>query len=345
MVRLYDLIYTLPPDLIAQFPSKKRDCSKLLFFDKRSRKITHTYFNDVARFFKKGDLLVLNTTKVYRARLFGFKRTGGKIEILIVKRISAGVYEVLSRGARLKEKVQEISFRCGKRLVKSNIFKRNNTVFLELRDKDYNALLESGALKVPLPPYIKRPAAAEDEILYQTIYAKHNGSIAAPTAGFHFTESLLQKLKAKGVKIAHILLHIGYGTFKPISSDDVKKHIMHPEYICIGPVAAGAINQCMREKRRIIGVGTSVVRALESAYSAELDKVIMYNGFTELFIAPGYTYSVVNGIITNFHLPKTTLLSLVCAFLGKDVTFKLYKEAISRRYRFYSYGDSMFAVC
>ncbi len=352
-MKLSDFDYNLPPELIAQYPLEQRDSSRLLVLHRRTGSIQHLSFKNLKRFIAAGDLLVLNDTKVFKARIFG-RRDGfkGKIEILICNKLKDNIYEVLAKPCK--------KLSTGTRVIFDD--KRLNAEVLG-RDDDYVRLRfnVNGSLysilddigRVPLPPYIKRPAEEDDAPRYQTVYAKHEGAIAAPTAGLHFTENIISALRKKHVNIAPVTLHVGYGTFKPVADDVITKHNMHKEYYEISDITARFVNKAKACDKKIIAVGTTVCRALESA--AVKCGTFFYQGqepqaqyeirdtkdHTNIFIYPGYDFKIVDMLLTNFHLPKTTLLMLVSAFAGRENIMKAYQEAIRHRYRFFSYGDAM----
>lgn len=343
-MRLTDLIYNLPKDLIAQYPSQKRDECKLLVYDRASKEREHRRFSDLAGMLTERDVLVVNTTKVWKARLSGQRLSGGKIDILVLNAVQPGIYEILLQPSGRVKHNEQVILGNADHTVRGTILKEKKGIFLSIAQKDFESLQEKSAAEVPLPPYIKRPPDVDDEEWYQTVYAREEGSIAAPTAGFHFTEPLLARLKQKGVTIITLVLHIGYGTFQLISAPSVKEHSMLPEYCIMDCATADILNHCREQNKRIIAVGTSATRALESAFSPELRKIVPFSGFTELFISPGYRFNVVQSLLTNFHLPKTSLLALVYAFAGKEAVLSLYQEAIEKKYMFYSYGDAMYLI-
>jgi len=344
MLTLDELTYTLPPELIAQHPVGQRDACKLLVYDRSTQQRAHRQFSDLAAVLTENDVLVLNTTKVWKARLFGRRLSGGKVELLVLNKAGQGRYEILLQPSGRVKNGEYILLGDDQVSAQACIHKEQNSIFMGIDDAVFENIRQHAGAAVPLPPYIKRAAEIDDDRSYQTVYAAEEGAVAAPTAGFHFTETLLSALTKKGVQIVRLVLHIGYGTFRLISSQEVKAHQMLPEYSTVSPETADTLNRCIDEKRRIIAVGTSATRALESAYSPELKKIVAFNGYSELFICPGYHFNVVNGLITNFHLPKTSLLALVYAFAGKEAVLSLYREAIDKQYRFYSYGDAMFLV-
>lgn len=332
-----DFNYFLPEELIAQTPVYPRDASRLLFYDRADGNTRHLVFSDVKNLLKKGDLLVINNTRVLHARLFAYDEKGRKYEILLLKRLNMKGWEALLRPAR-KAKTgsvlivnEELSCR-----IKGTV--ENGVRIIEF---EYGGVFEdilSRAGEVPLPPYIKEKL--EDKERYQTVYAKVTGSSAAPTAGLHFTDELLKELAGKGVEIAEVLLHVGLGTFRPVKADNIEEHKMHSEYYEISDCAAEQINRAKAEGRRVIAVGTTSVRTLESA-CGEDGKVFAGNGNTEIFIYPPYKFKIVDGLITNFHLPESTLIMLVSAFAGRENVLGLYETAVKERYRFFSFGDAM----
>ena len=334
-----DFFFNLPEELIAQHPVEPRDASRLLVYDINKKAIEHKQFRNIADYLKKGDVLVVNRTRVIPARIFadieGYSR---KVEILLLKRLSYSVWEALvkpgkkmkigtvgSVGDKLQFKVTGIK-EDGERLIEFNF----NGVF-------ENILEEIG--NIPLPPYIKEKL--ENGERYQTVYSRELGTAAAPTAGLHFTDELLEKIKQKGVEIAEVILHIGLGTFRPVKVENIEEHHMHSESYLISDEAANKINKAVDEKRRIICVGTTSVRVLESV-ADEYGHVKATSGETNIFIYPGYKFKIVRNLITNFHLPESTLIMLVSALVGKDETLKVYNEAIKEKYRFFSFGDATF---
>lgn len=330
--------YELPEELIAQTPLYPRDSSRLLHYDINNDAIEHNTFRDLLKILKKGDLLVMNNTKVIPARIFGFDEKGREYEILLLKRLDYTNWEVILKPARkakigsrivineeLSLTIKEIKPENGVRVVSFDF----DGVFEDILDRVGN---------MPLPPYITEKL--QDKTRYQTVYAKHDGSAAAPTAGLHFTQELIEELKAKGVEIAEVLLHVGLGTFRPVKTNNILEHVMHEEYYKVSEEAADQINNAIKEGRRVIAVGTTSVRTLESA-STDDGFVHAGEGNTRIFIYPGYKFKVVKGLITNFHLPESTLIMLVSAFIGRDKTLEIYNTAVKERYRFFSFGDSM----
>ncbi len=335
-----DFYYDLPEELIAQHPAEPRDSARLLVYHKDSGKIEDKHFYDIIDYLKPGDVLVINDTKVIPARIYGHRdATGGKIEFLLHKRIDLTDWEVLAKPARkalpgniirFSDKLYAEILSCGEDGIRHVRFHFDG-VFEDI-------LREIG--EMPLPHYIHEKL--EDDEQYQTVYARESGSSAAPTAGLHFTEELLEKIKAKGVEIVKVLLHVGLGTFRPVKTDEITDHKMHSEYYCVTKEAADAVNKAKSEGRRIIAVGTTSVRVLESAtFDGKLQEK---SGFTEIFIYPPYQYKMVDALITNFHLPESTLVMLVSAFIGRENTLAMYKYAVEQKYRFFSFGDACFLV-
>ncbi|MDR3263304.1 MAG: tRNA preQ1(34) S-adenosylmethionine ribosyltransferase-isomerase QueA [Clostridiales bacterium] len=332
-----DFDYFLPPELIAQTPLTPRDSSRLLVFDRKSGAVSHKVFRDLTEYFKEGDVLVVNNTKVVPARLYGILNASAKAEVLLLKRLNFNTCEAVMRPAKKARIGSVITF--GEKLsavVKD--FKDDGIRILEFAfDGSFESILDEIG-EMPLPHYIKEKLG--DKTRYQTVYGKTDGSAAAPTAGLHFTPELLAKLKQKGVLIAEILLHVGLGTFRPVKSDEVSGHKMHSEYYEITPQTADIVNAAKREGRRITAVGTTSVRTLESASDND-GFVRAGSGDTDIFIYPPYSFKVPDALITNFHLPKSSLIMLVSAFAGYDNTMSLYKTAVDDGYRFFSFGDAM----
>lgn len=332
-----DFDYNLPLELIAQSPLEKRDSSRLLVLDKKTGDISHHHFTDILDYLEKDDILVVNDTKVIPARLYGIKEeTNAMIELLLLKEQEKDVWECLSRPAKRIKVGTIVTFGDGKLKAKCIEEKEDGIrIFKLLYDGIlYEILSELG--EMPLPPYIHEKLENKDR--YNTIYAKAEGSAAAPTAGLHFTEELLQKIKEKGVIIVPITLHVGLGTFRPVNVEDVTKHKMHSEFYMMSKETAEILNH---HKKRIIAVGTTTTRTLETIRSI-YDEFQECSGWTEIFIYPGFKFKAIDGLITNFHLPKSTLLMLVSALAGKENIMKAYKEAVEQEYRFFSFGDSMF---
>jgi len=334
--------YELPQELIAQTPLAKRDSSRLLCYNRKTNKLSHKHFFDIVDMLNPGDILVLNNTKVLPARLYGYKaETGAKIEILLHKRIDLHNWEVITKPAKRLSVGTEVVFNENIKCIvtEKGDFGACHVRFEYADTKTFEEhLMEIGTM--PLPPYIKEKL--KDQSRYQTIYAKYDGSSAAPTAGLHFTPELLEKIKAKGVEIVNVLLHVGLGTFRPVSEDNILNHEMHSEWFEVTQEAADAINRAKQDGRRVVVVGTTSVRTLESA-ADENGVIIPQKRETEIFIYPPYRFKVVDALITNFHLPESTLIMLVSAFVGDiDKTLDIYKTAVQEKYRFFSFGDAMF---
>ena len=333
--------YDLPVEQIAQTPIEPRDASKLLCYDRKNDKVTDCHFYNIIDYLHKGDILVINNTRVLPARLFGFKNTGAKIEILLQKRKDLTTWEVIARPFKRLDIGTEIVFnenlKC--KVVEKGTYGSCVVKFEYQLPKTFEEhLMEIGT--VPLPPYIKEKLKNPER--YQTVYAKYDGSSAAPTAGLHFTKELLEKIKAKGVEICEVLLHIGLGTFRPVKEDNILNHEMHSEYIKVTEEVANKINKAKEEGKRIIAVGTTSVRVLESAVD-ENGELIPRSKETNIFIYPPYKFKMVDALITNFHLPESTLIMLVSAFIGDiDKTLEIYNHAVKDKYRFFSFGDAMF---
>jgi S-adenosylmethionine:tRNA ribosyltransferase-isomerase len=345
-----ELNYYLPAELIAQQPAGVRSDSKLLVFNRSSSELTDSTFSRIGDFLLRGDCLVLNDTKVLPARFFGERGSGGKLEALFLAERSPGVWEVMLKGSR---KVRQGEIVCLKDKTKNDfceaeILNKTDQGGCRLKiktDANVETILEKIGFP-PLPPYIKRgrdqSQAAIDKLRYQTVYARHTGAVAAPTAGLHFTDELIKQLKQTGIHLAYITLHIGEGTFKPITTDNIEEHKMHQEQFSIDEKNAQIVNATKEKGGRIIAVGTTSARALETIASGSQVKAA--TGTTELFIKPGYKFKIVDAMVTNFHLPKSTLLALVAAFAGLENILAAYRHAIEQRYRFYSYGDAMLIV-
>ncbi len=347
MFSLNDYNYDLPEKFIAQKPAEQRDRSKLLFLERKTGELSHHEFCEIHDFISGGDILVINNTEVIPGRLIGRKDTGGRAEVLILDYAGgmacAGGFtsECLINASKRTKTGREIFFDQGLKAEVTDFQNGVYTLKFSYNSDFENILCRIG--KVPLPPYIKRntdDTPCDDRTSYQTVYASQKGAVAAPTAGLHFTKGLLEKLTSIGVKIAEITLHVGYGTFLPIRASDIRDHHMHSERFFIPKSTADTINNAREEGRRIIAVGTTCVRTLEYA-SYSNGAVDSGSGVCDLFIYPGYRFKVVDAMITNFHLPKSTLLMLVSAFTGRENILNAYKEAIKNKYRFYSYGDAM----
>lgn len=355
-MKLSDFDYALPPELIASHPVSERSRARLMKCDPENGNVTHHIFTELTEFLKSGDLLVLNDTKVMPSRIFGKRMSGGKVEALLVKPAGDRTWEALLRpGGRIK-KNESLRFGEDSRTISVRVLDevRANSAMRLMEfetDQPLTELFEKIG-HMPLPPYINRPDVPSDREMYQTVFARHPGAVASPTAGLHFDQPLLESLKSRGVEIAFVTLHVGYGTFQSISVENLSEHRMHEEEYEVSPGAAKQINRALREKRRIIACGTTSVRTLESAVLEGAKGMLSVRpgkGVTSLFVYPPYSFRIVDGLITNFHLPKSSLLLLVAAFLqhrmrsgdGRDHLFRIYEEAIRNQYRFYSYGDAM----
>ncbi len=332
--------YDLPENLIAQTPIEPRDHSRMLVFDRQTKKIEHKHFYDIENYLKSGDVLVVNNTRVIPARLVGTKvETGAKIEVFLLKKLEQNKYEVLLKPAKKSKIGSEIKFSDTFSCV---VTKKGDMGLGEVEFKS-KGIFEEELDKVgsmPLPPYIHEKL--KDKERYQTVYSKTEGSSAAPTAGLHFTNELLERLKAKGVVVVNVLLHVGLGTFRPVSEENILAHDMHSEYYEISEESAKIINKAIEENRRVFAVGTTSVRTLESSYEKIGGKYFVKagKGNTNIFIYPGYEFKIVKGLITNFHLPESTLIMLVSAFCGLEETLNFYKVAVEENYRFFSFGDA-----
>ena len=334
-----DFNFHLPEELIAQHPLEKRDNSRLMVLDKATGEIEHKHFNDVLNYLNPGDTLVLNNTRVLPARLIGEKEnTGGKIEFLLLKRIEGDKWECLAKPGKRAKIGTIFTFGEGKLKCKVvDIVEEGNRVIEFIYDGIFEQVLDELG-EMPLPPYITE--RLEDRERYQTVYSKEKGSAAAPTAGLHFTKELLEKVKEKGVNIAYVTLHVGLGTFRPVKVDDVNEHVMHSEFYHLEEEDAKIINDTKKNGGKIISVGTTSTRTLETI-GDENGMVRAQSGWTNIFIYPGYEFKVVDKLITNFHLPESTLIMLVSALAGKEKVMNAYNEAVKERYRFFSFGDSM----
>ncbi|MCX6785638.1 MAG: tRNA preQ1(34) S-adenosylmethionine ribosyltransferase-isomerase QueA [Candidatus Komeilibacteria bacterium] len=342
-MKLSDFNYNLPKELIAQKPAAPRDSSRLMVLDRNKKTIAHRHFYDIFDYLHQGDVLVLNNTKVFPARLFGKRKdTGGKVEVFLLKDLGQGKWESLI-GNRRKKLGQIIQFGKG---LECEILKRVDESVWQVKFNKQGQALEKlieQLGKTPIPPYIKYQNAGPSlKQNYQTVFAKYKGSVAAPTAGFHFTKKLLARLKSRGVQIEYVTLHVGLGTFAPVKEPDVKRHKMHVEWARIDKGTAERLNSAKKEGRRIIAVGTTSVRTLESF--VKNNKLAAGNHWTNIFIYPGYKFKFINALITNFHLPKSTLLMLISALAGRNFILKAYQQATRKKYRFYSFGDAMFIV-
>ncbi len=334
-MQLSDFYYELPDKLIARYPNPERSASRLLVLDKQSGAIAHHTFKQLPDFFQPGDLLVFNNTQVIPARLFGNKQTGGKVELLIERILNETQAWAHIRASKAPPVNSLLVFAEG-----------FSAEVLEKKDALYHLSFNQPVLEIlnkighmPLPPYLKREDELSDQSSYQTVYAKIPGAVAAPTAGLHFDEPLLKSLKEKGVELAYVTLHVGAGTFQPVRVNNIKEHVMHSEYLEVSSEVCEKIKKTKAAGGRVIAVGTTSVRALESASAS--GEIQPYSGDTQIFIYPGYTFKTIDAMITNFHLPESTLLMLISAFAGIDSIRNAYQVAIEEKYRFYSYGDGM----
>ncbi len=337
-MRKSDFHYSLPHGLIAQNPASPRTASRLLALDSASGARRDLRFTDLPALLRAGDLLVFNDTRVIPARLFGHKDSGGRIEVLVERVLDTHRVLAQLRASKPPKPGQKLTL------------EGNVTMSVQQREGEFYALtfeMDTPVTEilerighVPLPPYIERADNASDSERYQTVYAHHPGAVAAPTAGLHFDEAMIAGLQRMGVETAFVTLHVGAGTFQPIRVDDIREHRMHAEYLSVSPATCDKINTAKREGRRVVAVGTTVVRALETV--ADNGSVTPYEGETEIFIYPGYRFQIVDALLTNFHLPESTLLMLVCAFGGTERVLSAYRHAVEQKYRFYSYGDAMF---
>lgn len=334
-----DFSYDLPKELIAQTPIERRDCSRLMLLDKNTGDIGHHHFYDLPDFLRPGDCLVMNNSRVLPARLFGKRKTGGAVEVLLLTDKGDSIWECLTRPGRKTQPGTDIFFGDGEltatvvgeaaggnKLVKFHY----DGIFIEILEK---------LGRMPLPPYIHEEL--EDSERYQTVYSKELGSAAAPTAGLHFTPELLEKLENMGVSLAYVTLHVGLGTFRPVKEDDIEDHDMHSEYCVITQETADKINKTRKSGGRVIAVGTTSCRTIESV-AGEDGHIDPWSGWTNIFIYPGYKFKCLDGLITNFHLPESTLIMLVSALAGREHVLAAYEEAVRERYRFFSFGDAMF---
>ena len=324
--------YELPEELIAKYPAVPRHSARLMVVKRNDGTILHDTFLNLPDYLEEGDLLIFNNTKVLPARLYGKKKTGGRVEILLTDRIKGDLWKAFIGGKKIKP---------GLRIKVADDFEVEVTehiseglFYVRLIGKETLKLLDRYG-KIPIPPYLKREEEPLDKVYYQTIFAKEEGSVASPTASLHFSEELMEKLNKKGIRHTFITLHVSYGTFKPITAEEIEQHRVDPEYVKVPEETINAIRETKERGKRVVCVGTTVVRALETKPFEP------YEGWTDLYIMPGFKFSVTDAMITNFHLPRSSLLVLVCAFGGKDLILEAYRTAVERRYRFYSYGDGM----
>ncbi|MEK3934087.1 tRNA preQ1(34) S-adenosylmethionine ribosyltransferase-isomerase QueA [Sporosarcina sp. FSL W7-1349] len=336
-----DFDFDLPERLIAQTPLADRTASRLMVLDRETGEVVHRHFRDLVDELEAGDLLVLNDTRVLPARLMGIKEdTGASIEVLLLKEIGEDEWETLVKPAKRVKVGTIVTFGDGRLKARcTGILEQGGRTFQFLYDGIFYEILDALG-QMPLPPYITE--TLDDQSRYQTVFAKERGSAAAPTAGLHFTEEILEELKAKGVGVEFITLHVGLGTFRPVSVDSIKDHTMHSEYYQVSESTAQAINAAKEAGGRIIAVGTTSARTLETIGSAHNGKIVPESGWTSIFIYPGYEFKILDGLVTNFHLPKSTLIMLVSALSTREHVLKAYHEAVQENYRFFSFGDAMF---
>lgn len=335
-----DFFYDLPKELIAQHPAEPRDSSRLMLVDRKTGEIKHRHFYDIIDYLEEGDCLIVNDTRVLPARLYGIKHeTGARVEFLLLNNKGGDIWEVITGPGKRAKKGASFSFSDG--LLEAEIvdvLENGNRLAHFTYDGSFFEILDRIG-QMPLPPYITEKL--ENGERYQTVYSKEIGSAAAPTAGLHFTEELLEKLKAKGVKIGRVTLHVGLGTFRPVKTEDITQHTMHSEHYRLPKETAELINETKANGKRVIAVGTTSCRTLESV-AAFNGKIEQAEGWTDIFIYPGYEFKCIDGLITNFHLPESTLIMLVSAFCGYDNTMNFYKTAVEEKYRFFSFGDAVF---
>lgn len=334
-----DFYFDLPEELIAQTPLEQRDASRLLVLDRQTGETEHKHFYDLPDYLEPGDCLVLNDSRVLPARLMGNRLTGGAVEVLLLRDLGEGKWECLTRPGRKTQPGVELTFGEGKLTATvTDALPDGNKVVQFHYDGIFLEILEELG-RMPLPPYIK--AELKDQERYQTVYSRALGSAAAPTAGLHFTPELLQKIADKGVRICYVTLHVGLGTFRPVKEDEITDHIMHSEYCEIPTETAAIIKETKAAGKRVIAVGTTSCRTLES-FTTPDGVTEAKGGWTDIFIYPGYTFKCIDALVTNFHLPESTLIMLVSAFAGRENVLNAYQEAVENRYRFFSFGDSMF---
>ncbi|MCJ7839920.1 tRNA preQ1(34) S-adenosylmethionine ribosyltransferase-isomerase QueA [Lederbergia sp. NSJ-179] len=342
-MKLDQFDFDLPEELIAQVPLENRASSRLMVLDKQTGEIQHEIFSDIMKHLQKGDCLVLNDTKVLPARLFGVKLdTSAKVEVLLLKQLNGDQWETLVKPAKRLKKGMALSFGDGglKAVCLDELDHGGRVLEFQYDGIFYEVLDQLG--KMPLPPYIK--TQLEDQDRYQTVYAKERGSAAAPTAGLHFTEELLREIREKGIHIAYITLHVGLGTFRPVNVEEIEEHDMHAEFYRMSKETAELLNRTRAQGGRIISVGTTSTRTLETIASANNGSFTEANGWTDIFIYPGYEFRAIDGMITNFHLPKSTLIMLVSALAGREHVLHAYQVAVQEKYRFFSFGDAMLLI-
>ena len=334
-----DFYYELPKELIAQTPVEPRDSSRLLVLDRKSGEISHRRFSDIIEYLQEGDLIVANDSRVLPARIYGVKNgTGARVEFLLLRQITGNRWETLCKPGKKAREGAKFSFGDGILTAEVTEVKDDGNRIVDFNcDENFFAALDKIG-QMPLPPYITEEL--KDKERYQTVYSNELGSAAAPTAGLHFTEELMERIRAKGVKIAYVTLHVGLGTFRPVKVDDVTKHKMHSEHYEIPEETARLINETKQNGGRVIAIGTTSCRTLESV-ATQYGEIKPCDGFTDIFIYPGYEFKVLDGLVTNFHLPESTLIMLVSAFAGYDNIMNAYQIAVKEKYRFFSFGDAM----
>lgn len=338
-MKTHDFWYDLPEELIAQTPLQKRDTSRLMVLDKVSGEITHKQFFDVIDYLQSGDCLVMNDSRVLPARLLGHRPTGGAVELLLLRDLGDNRWECLAKPGRKLQEGQEVVFGSGELTATVVSVKEDGNRIVEFKYQGIFLEVLERLGKMPLPPYIK--AELQDQERYQTVYSREVGSAAAPTAGLHFTNELLEKIRAKGVKTAFITLHVGLGTFRPVKAEDISQHHMHSELCMMSDETAALLNETKAAGKRVVCVGTTSCRTLESLVNAD-GSFEAKSRWTDIFIYPGYSFKAMDGLITNFHLPESTLVMLVSAFAGCDNVLKAYETAVRQKYRFFSFGDAMY---
>ena len=348
-MRVSEFDYDLPPELVAQEALAERSASRLMVLERATGRIEHAHAADLPAWLRRGDLLVVNDTRVIPARLHGHRvPSGGRVECLLLRRLDLDRWDALVHPGQKLRPGERMRFEAGGVMLEAEILERRTFGRRTIRlwseaPGDVDAAIEAIG-EVPLPPYIKRPVRPADRERYQTVYARERGSVAAPTAGLHLTPAILADLEVRGVERAAITLHVGYGTFQPVRADVVEDHRIDPEPYTIGDDAAAAINSALDAGRRVVAVGTTTTRTLEAVALAHDGRMAAGSGSADLFIYPGFRFGVVGALLTNFHLPKSSLLMLVAAFAGREVTLEAYRVAVAERYRFYSYGDAMLIV-
>ncbi|MCX5716079.1 MAG: tRNA preQ1(34) S-adenosylmethionine ribosyltransferase-isomerase QueA [Candidatus Omnitrophica bacterium] len=337
-MKLSDFDYNLPEGLIAQYPLKERDASRMLVLERSAEKIYEKAFKDLTNYLNAGDTIVLNDVKVMPARLLGKKDTGAKIELFLLEKIKDNVYKVLAKPSKRLKPGAKVIFKDGVSATVLGNADFGKTVQFSAPEEKLREIAQ-----VPLPPYITRNPEKSDEERYQTVYAKSNGATASPTAGLHFTEAMLNEIKAKGINVCYVTLNVSYGTFAPVLEDEIEDHKMHEEWFNLTQDTADIVNETKNRKNKVLAVGTTTARTLETC-ALEEGTVAAKEGRTGLFIYPGYKFKIVDELLTNFHIPKSTLLMLVSAFVGREFILDAYKKAVESKFRFFSYGDCMLIV-